>query len=188
MARVPRPASPPRGFTLIELVAAFGILAMATAVAVPAFLRLIQDDDLTAATRRVETLFRLARDSAIAGGAPVTVVIDSVSGLVWLDVPPALGEREWEASAAGTAWGPQPARARSLSALLRPTGRLDDGTLGAGTSLELPGTVTLQVPAARTRFTFSASGQAFGEHVLLTSALGSRTLTLHRWTGDVVVR
>lgn len=149
-----------RGFTLVEMVMAFGILALGTALAVPAFMRMVQEDDLTRATRSVESLFRIARDSAIAAGRPVTVVVDSVSGLVWLDVPRRPGE-ELE------------------GALTRP---LDVA------SLELPGTVRMEVPAARTRFTFAASGQAFGEHILLSSPLGSRLVTLDRWTGDVLLR
>ena len=73
------------GFTLVELTAVFGILALIAVVAVPAFRRWVQEDDLTVATRRVEALLTLARDSAIRGGAPVSIVIDSVSGMVWLD-------------------------------------------------------------------------------------------------------
>lgn len=152
------------GFTLLEMVVAFGILALGTALAVPAFLRLVQDDDLTRATRSVETLFRLARDSAISGARPVSVVVDSVTGLVWLDVPLRPGEQG--------GMGP-----------VRPPNGVPDRA-----SLELPGTVEMDVPAARTRFTFAPSGQAFGEPMLLTSPLGSRVITLDRWTGDVVVR
>lgn len=139
---------------------AFGILALGTALAVPAFLSLVQDDDLTRATRAVESLFRIARDSAIAGGRPVTVVIDSVTGSVWLDVVRRPGE--------------------GLEGV-------DEGPLDVA-SLDLPGAVRFEVPAARTRFTFAPSGQAFGEHVLLASPLGRRVVTLDRWTGDVVVR
>ncbi|HZD05622.1 MAG TPA: hypothetical protein VE173_11900, partial [Longimicrobiales bacterium] len=102
----------------------------------------------------------------IAGGVPVTVVVDSVSGRVWLDVPPALGEEEWEEEATGFAGPAGPAVAPSLG---------------------LPATVTLMVPAARTRFDFAPGGQAFGGYVALDSPLGSRVITLDRWTGDVVV-
>lgn len=152
-----------RGFTLIELVVAFGIVALGTALAVPAYLRLVQDDELTRATRSVEALFRIARDSAIAGGRPVTVVVDSLTSQVWLDV----AERPGDPDEVGAGTGAAP---------------LDVATLG------LPGTVDLAVPAARARFTFGASGQAFGDSVLLISPTGRRVVSLDRWTGDVRVR
>jgi len=89
--RSDRPPRRRRGFTLVELVLVFAILAAGTAVAVPAFLGLVRQDDLTRATSTVRDLFRVARDSAIAGGTPVAVVVASVSGLVWLDTPPPVG-------------------------------------------------------------------------------------------------
>ena len=79
------------GFTLIEVVMALFIVSLAVAGAVPAYRSLGEVDDLTQATRRVETLFRLARDSAIRSGLPVTVVIDSIDGLVWIDTVEPLG-------------------------------------------------------------------------------------------------
>jgi len=71
------------GITLLELVAALLIISLAVGVAVPAFLSLGRTDDLTAATRRVETLFRLARDSAISSGllARVRAVQDRAGNL-----------------------------------------------------------------------------------------------------------
>ena len=81
--RFPRRA----GITLLELVMALTIISLAVGVAVPAFLSLGRRDELTRASQRVHTLFRLARDSAISSGLPVTVVIDSISELVWIDTP-----------------------------------------------------------------------------------------------------
>jgi prepilin-type N-terminal cleavage/methylation domain-containing protein len=73
------------GFSLVEMIVVLGIVSLSAAVAVPAFREWAREDDLTIATRRVEALFRVARDSAIRGGMPVTVVIDSVTSLVWVD-------------------------------------------------------------------------------------------------------
>ena len=174
----------PGGFTLVELVAVFGILALVAAVAVPAFRRWVREDDLTLATRRIEALFTLARDSAIRGGAPVSVVLDSVSGRVWLDalrsgdeveelvVPPAPG------STATPAWGGTAPRPNP-----RETNVEDEGT-----SLELPSSVKLEVPRARARFTFGPGGAAWADTLVLRTMMETRIVSLDPWTGDVVVR
>jgi general secretion pathway protein H len=75
------------GFSLLELTVVLLILALAAAVAVPAFLAYVEEDDLDTATRRVQALLRLARDSAVRGASPVTVRIDSATATVWLDSP-----------------------------------------------------------------------------------------------------
>ena len=72
------------GFTLIEVVVVLLILAVATAVTVPAFRGDPVEDDITAAVRTLDNLFGLARDSAIRSGRDVTVVIDSTTSHVWL--------------------------------------------------------------------------------------------------------
>lgn len=73
------------GFTLVELIVVMLIMTLVAGVTVPALLAGREaDDDLTGAVRRVEELFRLARDSAIRGGTAVTVVMDSATSLVWL--------------------------------------------------------------------------------------------------------
>lgn len=79
------------GFTLVEVVVTFVVLALAAAVAVPAFMELAREDDLSVATRRLGEVLRAARDSAVRGGTTVALVVDSVSGLAWIDVPPAPG-------------------------------------------------------------------------------------------------
>jgi general secretion pathway protein H len=74
-----------RGFTLVEVIVVLAILAVAAAVSVPALRALTADEpEIETATRRFEALFKVARDSALRAGTPVTVVIDSASGRVWL--------------------------------------------------------------------------------------------------------
>jgi type IV fimbrial biogenesis protein FimT len=141
------------GFTLLEVAAVLTILSLMTALSVPAFRRWLEEDDLTVATRRVRALMTVARDSAIRGGAPVTVFVDSISGLVWLDAEPAAVPEQ----------ATEP------------------------TSLELPGGVRVQLSQARARFTFAPAGSAWGDTLVLRTALAERIVTLNPWTGDVVV-
>lgn len=171
------------GFTLVELTAVFGILALIAVVAVPAFRRWVQEDDLTVATRRVEALLTLARDSAIRGGAPVSIVIDSVSGMVWLDaltsgdeVEPLALPAEATSPGAGS-W----ARATTPATALVPEAE-------EGTSLDLPPAVALEVSRARARFTFAPGGAAYADTLVLRTVTQARMVSLDPWTGDVVVR
>jgi len=171
------------GFTLIELIAVIGILTFASLIAVPAFKAWYEDDDVTQATRRIEALFRVARDSAVRSGATVTVVIDSVSGLVWFDVPTATSID----SVYATPGTPSPSN-RSVtasSAAWRRNASADH--VVQGESLELPATITLEVARARARFEFAPSGAAFADTLKLRWSMGERWITLNRWTGDVLV-
>lgn len=170
------------GITLLELVMALTIISLAVAVAVPAFLSLGRQDDLTRATRRVETLFRLARDSAISSGLPVTVVIDSVSELVWIDTPKRiqLGSQEApEAPVSLFADGPE---AQEL-ALLGGEEALQE--LVPGEPIGLPAGIRMELPRARARFTFEPTGAALADTLLLTGPFGVRAVTIDAWTGDV---
>jgi len=173
------------GITLLELVAALLIISLAVAVAVPAFLGLGRTDDLTAATRRVETLFRLARDSAISSGASVTVVIDSVTGLVWVDTPLRirLGSQAPAQAPASLFDDEDPA---GNLALLGGAAALE--ALKPGQPLGLPQGIGMELPRARSRFTFEPSGAALADTLLLTGSFGVRAVTIDPWTGDVRVR
>jgi prepilin-type N-terminal cleavage/methylation domain-containing protein len=171
------------GFTLLEIMAVLVIIAFASALAVPAFRKFVNEDDMTKATRRIEALFRVARDSAVRSGTPVTVVIDSVSNKVWFDVAtPAVLDSEYA----------QPGEASSSNRSVT-MGRGPRLSVSAadhvvpGEDLGLPESVTLQVTRARARFEFAPSGAAFPDTLFLRWTLGERAITVHRWTGDVLV-
>jgi type II secretory pathway pseudopilin PulG len=170
--------------TLLEITAALLILSLAVAVAVPAFLSLGKEDDLTRATRRVETLLRLARDSAIHSGLPVTVVLDSVTGLVWVDTPRRL--RLGSDSLSEGQRSPLEEPELEMALALVGGGRVE--ALEPGAPIGLPRTVRLDLPRARTRFTFEPSGAALADTLVLAGALGTRVVTVDPWTGDVRVR
>jgi prepilin-type N-terminal cleavage/methylation domain-containing protein len=149
--------SPTAGFTLIEVVVTFFILSLLALVAVPAFRLSRQVSGLDEATERLETLFRLARDSAVRTAAPVTVVIDSASSLVWLTTPSS------------------------------PEARSGGELIGPGSSLDLPLGVGLELTSARARFEFRPDGSAFTDSVYVRSSLGTRLITLNPWTGHALV-
>jgi hypothetical protein len=56
-----------------------------------------------------------------------------------------------------------------------------------GEELGLPESVTLGVTRARARFEFSPSGASFPDTLFLRWTLGERMITVHRWTGDILV-
>lgn len=161
------------GFTLVEMVVVLLILAVAAAVTVPALLEPRQEEELDAATRRIETLFRLARDSAARAGVPVTLTVDSVTGGVWLE-PERVRSDVVE-------------RATSLTSRLQPPRSGASMAGPAGESLELPATVRLELTAARARFTFAHGGASFGDTVLLRRGAAVRVITLDPWSGHARV-
>jgi prepilin-type N-terminal cleavage/methylation domain-containing protein len=155
------------GFTLIELIVVMLVLSAVAAVTVPAFLNAPVEDDLTIATRRMEALFRVARDSAARSGKRVSVVVDSVTGRVWFDVA---GVLPTEAQLPVT-------RTTRPSAIAEPMGE----------DLELPGTVSIELTAMRATFSFAPTGGVFGDSLLLVSSLGTRVVKANPWTGDILV-
>lgn len=165
------------GITLIELMVVFAILAFTTVIAVPAFRSLLNEDDLTRSVRRVEALFQLARDSAIRGGEPVTIVMDSVTGNVWLEVPSVTDPF------AEPVAGETPVR---LAAPLRSSAAMFAEGVDEGESLQLPTSVRIDLGRARARFTFAPTGAAYADTLVLRSSLGERLITVNRWTGDVI--
>jgi type II secretory pathway pseudopilin PulG len=172
------------GITLLELVMALTIIALAVGVAVPAFLSLGRQDDLTRATRRVNTLFRLARDSAISSGLPVTVVIDSVSELVWIDTPRRIQLGSQAPEEAPVSLFDDATDAVTLALL---GGEKILEALVPGEPIGLPDGVRMALPRARARFTFEPTGAALADTLLLTGPFGVRAVTIDAWTGDVRV-
>jgi type II secretory pathway pseudopilin PulG len=167
----------------VELVTALLIVSLAVAVAVPAFRTSREEDDITKAQRRIETLFRLARDSAIRSGVPVTVILDSVQGLAWIDSPATVRIGS-EVAREALAWpdaAPQPGEVAAMY-----LGNSD--ALAAGQPIGLPPTVRMQLPRARARFRFEPTGAALADTLLLAGAFGTRVVIVDPWTGDVRVR
>jgi type II secretory pathway pseudopilin PulG len=167
----------------MEMVVVMIILAIGTGIAVPAWRALAVRDDVTKATSVLDDLFRIARDSAIASGRSVAVVVDSVTSSVWMELEPRPGGEGFDVVAvpARTAGAPR------TGSLVTRRSRFDPVPPGA-LRLPIPESIRLQVPRARTRFSFSPGGQAFGDSLVLDGVSGRRTITLDLGTGDVVVR
>jgi prepilin-type N-terminal cleavage/methylation domain-containing protein len=73
-------SSPPRGFSLPELLVALGILGTLFAIGVPAFHELVEQSMLRAACNDVALIFTRARGDAVFYGADVGVKWVSVAG------------------------------------------------------------------------------------------------------------
>ncbi|CAN5691971.1 hypothetical protein BH23GEM11_BH23GEM11_18840 [soil metagenome] len=145
----PRGASGRRGFTLLEVMIVLLILSVLGVVAVPALQGPPREPALDEGAGRVEALFRMARNEAVRGGHPVTVVFDSTSALAWVDT----------------------------------RGSVD------GESLDLPAGVSLELPRARTSFTFHPGGGAEGDSVVVRGpGAGMRIVTINRWSGHAAIR
>jgi type II secretion system protein H len=170
-----RPLRTRAGFTLIEIVVVLLIIAVATAITVPAFVAPREDDDLTFATQRIEALFRLARDSAVRGGVPITVAIDSATASVWL-----IPERDAGDDVAYPTSSMRPPREPGL--LARRARQADDGA-----SLELPPSISLVLSRTRAQFVFTPGGATFGDSLVLRGAGGLRLITVDPWTGHALV-
>jgi len=165
MWRIPGVRSGTRtGFTLVELTVVLIILAVMGGLAVPAFQRWIEEDDLTVAIRRVEALFKIARDSAVNSGAPVTVWIDSATSNVWL-------------------LSAKPGSAAVDTVRQRRAGEI---ALTPGEPMPLPEAVHMELTKARARFRFAPSGAVFADSLVLRTMTDSLLITLHPWTGDVI--
>jgi len=72
------------GYTLLEVLVVFVILAIAGAVAAPAFASLRPASRLDSATSRIVGVMQMARERALAGGVPTEAVFDATGARVWL--------------------------------------------------------------------------------------------------------
>jgi prepilin-type N-terminal cleavage/methylation domain-containing protein len=161
----PRPRSGNRpAFTLVELTVVLIILAVMGVVAVPAFRRFVEPDDLTVAIQRVDALFKIARDSAVNSATPVTVWIDSATSNIWL-------VSALEDTAA-------------IDSLREK--RAGELAITPGEPMPLPSSVHIELTKARARFRFGTSGGVFADSLVLRTVSDSLLITLNPWTGDVV--
>ena len=146
------------GFTILEVVVVMLLLAVATALTMPALRSGDRADEITLAGRQIEELFGLARDSARASGMPVTLTFDSATATAWLLA------------------GATPAATDAESALQN------------ALQLELPPPLRLQLSSARATFSFSPSGAVFGDSLVLVHGSRTILLTVDPWTGDVIAQ
>lgn len=197
------------GFTLIELVVSLLIIAVMAAVAAPAFLSERAPPAMDDAQGRIEALFRLARDSAVRSATPVSVVVDSASSLVWLDMHSRLttdlpADPQAVDAGLGGGFGGSDAVLPDGSIRLRTDGGFGgSSSLGMGLgnpggafrtpengeSLDLPPGIELELFQARSRFTFQPNGSVMGDSLLLRAVGGEvRMITLDPWSGRARVR
>jgi prepilin-type N-terminal cleavage/methylation domain-containing protein len=190
MARI----APRGGFTLIEITVALLILTVMAAVAAPALLTHREPPPMETAQGRLEALFRMARDSAVRTATPVTVVLDSASGLVWLDARTPMAAQVPEVSEGAST---ESRRLRTEGAFgggsTLGIGLPEAGALGRapanGESLELPASVQMQLFQTRSLFTFAPNGAALGDSIRLVATTGeARTITVDPWSGRARAR
>jgi prepilin-type N-terminal cleavage/methylation domain-containing protein len=155
------------GFTLVEVFVVLIILGAMAAVAAPAFRTPPVEDDLTYATHEIEDLLKVARDSAVHGSAPVTLIVDSATARAWL-----VGTFR-DADVGG-----------SESADIHASDLL--AGLELGSPIALPAGVRVQLTKTRARFTFGPSGAAYADSIELRSVMGNRLITVDPWTGNVI--
>ncbi len=190
------------GFTLIELIVVLLVITVLAGAVAPALVTPAPaKTDMEEAVNRFDTLFRLARDSAVRSASSVIVVLDSISGLVWFDAPGS--PSAVSSSAVATAISGQ---ATTIEAGNRvQTGRTFGGlsTLGSGfgapgagiavpadaLALALPDGITIEYLLTRSFFTFMPAGSATGDSLRLRSTTGQTCLiTIDPWSGHVRVR
>lgn len=121
-----------RGFTLVEVVVVIAILGITAAAVVPALARVATEDDLTAATRQLETVFASARGQAVERATSVGVTLVPETGRYW--TTPVDG------AVLDSGRLTFPAGVRLQSRASRPTFRFDPLGTADGDSLVLVGT------------------------------------------------
>jgi prepilin-type N-terminal cleavage/methylation domain-containing protein len=203
MKRPGRPSPAGLGFTLFEMLISLLIISVMAAMAAPSFLREPEPPDLDEAQGRLEALFRMARDSAVRTATPVTVVLDSASGLVWLDARTRMAaELPPAAEVNGQGGGPSGIASDGSIRLREPAfgggSTLGRGIAGVGAgravptngqSLELPASVRMELYQARVSFTFAPNGSVVGDSLLLQGPNNeSRRITVNPWNGRLRVR
>ena len=116
------------GFTLIELICVITIIAVTSAVVVPAYARFMATEQFHAAAASVESTFAGARARAIQNDAPVVITFDTSSQVLQVqsqttdvpqDGPAALQQfdADWRMQHGGMGGGQQPMPMQTESSL-----------------------------------------------------------------------
>ncbi|HEU5185071.1 MAG TPA: type II secretion system protein [Gemmatimonadaceae bacterium] len=147
------------GHTLTEMLVALAILGVSLGAVVPALVSARGEDGVTRASRTLAELLHHTRARAADLGVVVTLVVDPASGRGWIA----------EGSDAPLV---QDSMAVSLVAVLA-----DARNAGE--------VVGIASDRARVRWTFTPSGLAFGEPVVVYDATHSVIVGVNRWTGEV---
>lgn len=159
----------------MEVIVTLVVLSIAAAAAIPAFLGAPRVAEMDQAAGAFESLFRLARDSAVVTARPVLVTVDSLTGAVWMEtaVSAAAGSPATSTLGAGDAL-----RGASLVSAA--------GAPGRRIALGLPPGVEVIAPRARATFRFSPTGAVDADSLVLRDGSGRvRSLVLDRWSGHV---
>ncbi len=82
-----RPAAVAPGFTLIEMAVVAVIMGIVFAIAIPGVGDGLRRWRLQAAVRDFATLLKFTRNQAVAGRAPLEMILDRTHNVYWLDRP-----------------------------------------------------------------------------------------------------
>ena len=74
-----------QGFTLLEMLIVIVIVAIVSAVTVPAF-RATPDDEITASAKSLTTLMQRSRQTAVERGETVSLVVDADNARYWATI------------------------------------------------------------------------------------------------------
>ena len=186
------------GFTLIEVIVVLLVISVLAATVAPALVRPApQVTAMEEAVNRFETLFSQARDAAVRSARAVAVVLDSITGLAWIDAP---GQTSSETPSMAT--GPEASAGTGTPALFGNTfgsgstlGQehgipgADERVPAGAVSFDLPDGIDIVYLMPRTRFTFAPAGSAVGDSLRLVSRTGQTCqITVDPWNGNVRVR
>jgi len=159
-----------RAFTLVEIMVVIGILAMVLAMGMPSFVQSIRKEPLRKAASEVMEGCTQARARAILGGETTELVIEGVSGRIYVaDSRPAGGSASGDEEAGET---PQPTQTAGIPSKFQE--QMDRDV--AVTLLYVNLKNRMDAPEARVRFFPNGTSDDFT--IVLESLSGTRKVSL----------